>query len=136
MLSDFSALPLIVIPSPGAVGTGIMSPFARNAGSVVPRPAMYCGPLSAVGISSPAHAKRWEVAANDRSGSVRPEPNTSKLFSRSKVTIRDAFHSPPQRATFMAIPSNISSAMNSATSTGEMMPSSIKMGSAPCRFSV
>ena len=58
----------------------------------------------------------------------------SRSFSRSKVTIRDAFQSPPQRATFMAIPSNISSAMNSATSTGETMPSSIRMGSAPCRL--
>ena len=49
--------------------------------------------------------------------------------------MREALVNPPQRATFMAMPSNIFSAMNSSTSTGETIPSSIRIGSAPCRRS-
>src|SRR5262249_3129768 len=126
MLIDFSARSSSVMPSPGAAGTRMTSPLARKAGSVVPPAEMYCGPLSAAGVFNPAHAKRWTDAARDKSRSVSPEANMSRLFSRSKLTILDAFQSPPQRATFMAIPSNISSAGNSATSTGETMPSSIR----------
>src|SRR5262249_272319 len=105
MVIDFSARSSSVMPSPDAAGTRMMSPLARKVGSVVHPAELYCGPLSAAGMFSPAHTKRWADAASDKSGSVSPEPNTSRLLSRSKLTIRDAFQSPPQRATFMAIPS-------------------------------
>jgi hypothetical protein len=88
--------------------------------------------LSAAGRSSPADAKRCSDAASDHSGSVSPEANSASPLSASCAAIRDACHSPPHRATFIAMPSIIPSAMNSAVSTGDTIPSSIRIGSAPC----
>ena len=67
MVIDFSARSSSVMPSPDAAGTRMMSPLARKVGSVVPPAEMYCGPLSAAGMFSPAHANRWADAASDKS---------------------------------------------------------------------
>ena len=65
----------ISTPSPGP-GHAQRSPSARSRASSMPRPARYCGPLSAAGNSRPAQAKRCSDAASDSSGSVSPEANS------------------------------------------------------------
>src|SRR5258705_124870 len=69
MVTNLSTCSGIFTPRPGEVGTRTISASARKAGSVVPLSARYCGPLSAAGVLSPAHANRWADAASDRSGS-------------------------------------------------------------------